>query len=312
MADSVIEIQNLSKTYKTGFRQKPLKAVDDLSVTIEEGKIVGLVGPNGAGKTSTIHILMGFIRPSNGHVSILGKTPDDISSRLNVGYQPEIFYSYPFLTARQSLHFYGQLSKMDEKNHPEEINAILKRIDLEEAADRVIQNYSKGMIQRLGLAQALIHQPKVLILDEPTTGLDPAGRKLVADIILEEKQRGATILLSTHILADVERVCDYLVVIHKGKVRLADHIERLRQQSDNWRIEASYNGDDLSSYFTDLPVDLQSLNDSKKIIQCAGADKSEVIQRLLTHSIDILRLEPVSLSLEQLYFQCTQKENNHE
>jgi ABC-2 type transport system ATP-binding protein len=215
MSTPAIEIRGLTKIYRSGFTRRQIHAVRDLNLTIEQGSVVAFVGPNGAGKTTTIHSVLGFLKPDRGAVLVLGRPAQDTTTRGLIGYQSEIFRSYRFHTAWQALQFYGRLSGMPDEQLNNAIPELLIRLGLKEAMHRRVGTFSKGMTQRLGLAQALLHQPELLILDEPTSGLDPEGRKLVAELIIQEKAKGRTIFLSSHILSDVERVCDRVLMIRK-------------------------------------------------------------------------------------------------
>lgn len=224
MSDPVIEIKGLSKTYRHGFPRRSVPAVRNLDLTIEKGQIVAFVGPNGAGKTTTIQLILGMLNPDEGEISIFGLPPGDPESRRKIGFQSEIFYTYPFLKCEQALQFYSELSGLPFNETAPVISDYVERLGLGDDIYRKLKGFSKGMIQRLGLVQAMLHKPEILILDEPTTGLDPEGRKQVADIILEEKAKGNTVFLSSHILSDVENTCDRVVIINKGESVLSTDI----------------------------------------------------------------------------------------
>ena len=238
MSEPVISVENLVKNYRAGVRRSVVHAVRGISLTVPRGSIVAFVGPNGAGKTTTIHTVLGFIKPTAGQVRVFGEPPGPNVAR-RIGYQPEIFYTYPFYSAREALRFYGQLAGMSSSALDTAIPPLIDRMGLADAGKRPISGYSKGMTQRLGLAQALVHDPELLILDEPTSGLDPEGRRLVLDIIVEEKARGRTVFLSSHILSDVERTCDEVVMVRQGQVVLADRISSFGAASQQWDIEVT-------------------------------------------------------------------------
>jgi ABC-2 type transport system ATP-binding protein len=194
--DPAIAIDALTKVYRRAWSRSPaVRAVDGLSLRVERGSVLALVGPNGAGKTTTIFALIGLVTPDSGAVTVLGKSPGDLAARRLIGFQSEIFHPYRFLTVRTALRFYGRLSGLDARSTDERSRQLAERLGLGSAFDRRVGTFSKGMTQRLGLAQALLHQPELLIMDEPTTGLDPQGRRLVADLILEQKARGTAVLL---------------------------------------------------------------------------------------------------------------------
>ena len=212
---TAICIRNLSKTYK-GKKFRTVHALSDVSLDVESGQVFGFLGPNGAGKSTTIKILMGMIQPTSGDARLFGVPVADPAARRRVGYLPENPAFYDFLTAREYLRFVGEAFGMSNDAIRAESDRVLSLLDLQVAADRPIRGYSKGMVQRLGLAQTLLHDPDLYILDEPMSGLDPIGRALVKEIILDLKKRGKTVFFSTHVTADAERVCDRIGVIVNG------------------------------------------------------------------------------------------------
>ncbi len=215
MTSAPISISKLQKSYR-GKRGKKVEALRDLSLTVVPGEVFGFLGPNGAGKSTTIKILMGLIRPSAGEVHIFGIPSDDPAARRSVGFLPENPAFYDFLTAREYLRFAGKSFAMSPAAIRTESERVLELLDLTAAAGRPIRGYSKGMVQRLGIAQTLLHNPDLYILDEPMSGLDPIGRSLVKEIILDLKRAGKTVFFSTHVTADAERVCDRIGVIIDG------------------------------------------------------------------------------------------------
>jgi ABC-2 type transport system ATP-binding protein len=223
-----LEIEKLSKVYK-GKKGRKVEALVDLNLSVARGEVFGFLGPNGAGKSTTIKSIMGLIKPACGSILINGKSYDNPVSRLSLGYLPENPSFYEFLTGREYLAFVGKAHRMARDTLKEEIGKVLALLDLNDAADRSIRGYSKGMVQRLGLAQTLLHDPDLYILDEPMSGLDPIGRALVKDIIRSLKERGKTIFFSTHITADVEAVCDRVGVIVNGRLRVVETVEHIMQ-----------------------------------------------------------------------------------
>lgn len=223
---NVIETVDLCKVYQTKKRQT-VQALSDLNLQVGQGEIFGFLGPNGAGKSTTIKTLVGLITPTSGHASLCGLPVLDSRSRREVGYLPENPAFYDFLTANEYLSYVGKAFSMDEERIRQESARVLELMELSAAASRPIRGYSKGMVQRLGLAQALLHDPQVYILDEPMSGLDPLGRALVKDVIRDLKQRGRTVFFSTHITADVEVVCDRVGVIVQGKLQAVHAVEDL-------------------------------------------------------------------------------------
>lgn len=224
-----ISISQLCKVYR-GKRGKRVSALKDLSLDIQQGEVFGFLGPNGAGKSTTIKILLGLIRPTSGDVSLCGTPSERPAARRRVGYLPENPSFYDFLNAREFLGFVGSCHKMSQNSIREQSDRVLELLGLEDAANRPIRGFSKGMVQRLGIAQTLLHDPDLFILDEPMSGLDPLGRSLVKDIILDLKQQGKTVFFSTHVTADVERVCDRVGVIVGGVLQEQRDVSELMRE----------------------------------------------------------------------------------
>src|SRR6267378_1401115 len=220
MPSPAIEIENLTKEYPFGFLHlKKRTSLEGLSMQVEMGDVFGFIGPNGAGKSTTIKLLMGLIFPTAGTARILGKSISDISMHHDIGYLPEQPYFYDYLTAAELLDYFARFHNLTANDRRERVQRMLKKVGLETAGKIQLRKYSKGMLQRVGLAQAILHDPKVVILDEPMSGLDPVGRREVRDIILELKRDGKTVMFSTHILSDAEMLCDRVGVIVGGKLR---------------------------------------------------------------------------------------------
>jgi len=227
MGQTILRTERLSKTFEVGVRRKRVQAVKDLDLAVEEGEIFGFVGPNGAGKTTTIKMLMGLIFPTSGKAFIYDTAIPSHEAKRRIGFLPENPSYYEFLTGQEALRFFGQLSGVSAADLSRRTGELLALVGLADAADRQIRKYSKGMQQRLGIAQALVGDPSFVVLDEPMSGLDPIGRKDVRDLILELKRRGKTVLFSTHILPDVESLCDRVGVIIGGQLRDVGRIGEL-------------------------------------------------------------------------------------
>jgi ABC-2 type transport system ATP-binding protein len=220
MPGAAIEIENLTKDYPFGFLHlKKKRSLEGLTMEVESGEVFGFLGPNGAGKSTTIKLLVGLIFPDAGSARILGKPITDIEMHRDIGYLPEQPYFYDYLTAAEVLDYFARFHDLTATDRSERVARMLKKVGLETARKIQLRKYSKGMLQRVGLAQAILHDPKVVILDEPMSGLDPIGRREVRDIILELKREGRTVLFSTHILSDAEMLCDRVGVIVGGKLR---------------------------------------------------------------------------------------------
>ncbi len=226
--DTVLKIQNLRVEYGSRDFGRPAKlAVDDLSLDVRSGEVFGFLGPNGAGKTSTMNVLLGFVPPSAGAAWIFGAHVGEPIARQRIGYLPELTYYYKFLTAEELLRFYARIFCIPRNEIEPRMDAVLKLVELEHARTRLIKTYSKGMQQRVGLAQALINNPDLLILDEPTSGLDPLGRMKVREIIQRLKNEGKTVFFSSHELGEVETVCDRVAILNEGRLRAEGRVSDL-------------------------------------------------------------------------------------
>jgi ABC-2 type transport system ATP-binding protein len=224
---SAISIDRISKQFKSDLTTKPVRALEDISLEVKKGEVFGFLGPNGAGKSTAIKILLNLIYPDRGKATILGKDVSDKMVRKSIGYLPENPYFYDYLTADELLWFGGKASGLSKREINERADVLLNKVDLQNARKRQLRTYSKGMVQRAGLALALVHDPDVVILDEPMSGLDPIGRKMVGDLLLELRDQGKTVFFSSHILTDIERFCDRGGIIINGRLRIVDTLENL-------------------------------------------------------------------------------------
>ncbi len=228
----VVQTAGLCKVFRDFWRRPRVEAVKDLNLEIKPGEVFGLLGPNGSGKTTTIKMLLGLLYPSRGRISVFGKPPTDVSVKARIGFLPEDSYLYRFLVAHETLDFYGRLFRLPGRVRKERSDRLLDMVGLRHEAKRRVGEYSKGMARRIGLAQALINDPEFLILDEPTAGLDPIGARQIKDVIRDLGRKGKTILLSSHVLADVEDVCDRVTILYGGQQRAAGDIGELLCQHD--------------------------------------------------------------------------------
>ena len=303
MAEAVIDIEGLTKIYRTGVRRTPVYAVRNLGLTVPRGAIVAFVGPNGAGKTTTIHTLLGFLTPNAGRVRLFGQPPGPAALR-RIGYQSEIFHTYPFYKAREALRYYGRLSGMSRQAIDAAVPPLLARMGLENAANRAVGAFSKGMTQRLGLAQSMLHDPELLILDEPTSGLDPEGRRLVLDIIAQEKAKGRTVFLSSHILSDVERTCDEVVMVNQGEVAFSRQIAAFRPDGDDWEIEVSGWNAAQREQLADLAFTVATESGDVALLVCTAGDKKTLLHRLTSLPLEIGAVQRRrGASLEETYLE---------
>jgi ABC-2 type transport system ATP-binding protein len=299
--DAGIKLDGVSKTFRSGLRRAKVTAVDNLSLAVDPGSVVAFVGPNGAGKTTTIYMLLGLLRPDQGAVHVLGGKPESAAIRRQIGYQSEIFHTYPFRTARGALRFYGRLSGIAPSDLDARIEAQLERVGLAQAANRKVGTFSKGMVQRLGLAQALLHEPALLILDEPATGLDPMGRRMVGELITEQKARGATVFFSSHVLADIEKTCDHVVMINHGQVVYSHPVSALAGERETWHIEVHGWNDAVAARLED--VVLAERLDGRAVLACGVEEKHDLLRRLLDLPLDIGAVMRKRRTIEDIYME---------
>ncbi|MGB0416682.1 MAG: ABC transporter ATP-binding protein [Coraliomargarita sp.] len=229
MSKPAISIRGLTKDFSVGMRGVKLRAVDNLSLEIGDNEIFGLLGPNGCGKSTTIKIVLGLLQASQGECRIFGQPSHTVAARRSVGFLPEAPYFYRYLTGRELVRFYAKVCGMKRSVLNDAVDAVIDLVNMTEAADRRVGTYSKGMLQRIGLAQALVHDPKLVILDEPTAGVDPLGSAAIAAIIRELKRRGKTVLVSSHLLAQIEGLCDRVAILHRGKLVREGRVDELLQ-----------------------------------------------------------------------------------
>ena len=238
-AEAVVRCINLSKTYRDFWFRARVRAVDQINLEIRRGEVFGLLGPNGSGKSTTIKMILGLLHPTAGRIVVYGKRPEDVATKKIIGYLPEESYLYKFLNARETLDYYGCLFHLSAAQRRRRIDDLLEMVGLERVAHRPVGEYSKGMQRRIGLAQALINDPQLLILDEPTTGLDPIGSRQIKDLIIKLCQAGKTILLCSHLLSDVEDVCHRVSIMFGGKVRAYGTVDELLTRQDQTTVQTS-------------------------------------------------------------------------
>ena len=232
MSTTAICIQNLTKDFAVGMRGKKLRAVDDLCLEVGDNEIFGLLGPNGSGKSTTIKIILGLLEASEGTCEIYGRPSKLVDARRSVGFLPEAPYFYRYLTGRELVRYYARICMVSRVKIDSAVDSVIKLVGMTDAADRRVGTYSKGMLQRIGLAQSLVHDPQLVILDEPTAGVDPLGSAAIAEIVRELKRRGKTVLLSSHLLAQIEGLCDRVAILHRGKLLREGRIEDLVEERD--------------------------------------------------------------------------------
>ena len=237
-SDVIIETRNLTKVYRDFWGRQKVRALKALDLEVRRGEIFGLLGPNGSGKTTTMKLLLGLLFPTSGQALVFGKEATDVAKNERIGYLPEESYLYRFLNAEETLDFYGRLFDMPAAVRRERINELIESVNLGWARRRQLKEYSKGMARRIGLAQALINDPELIMLDEPTTGLDPIGTREMKDLILRLRDQGKTVLMCSHLLADVQDVCDRIAILYQGELKELGRVDRLLTVQDVTQIQA--------------------------------------------------------------------------
>lgn len=300
---NALDIKSLGKTYVVK-KGKEVKALSGLNLIIPRGEVFGFLGPNGAGKSTTIKAIVGLISPSNGEAFVEGINIKDPASRRMIGYLPENPSFFDFLTAREYLLFIGKSFQMPDSVISKRIFEVLERLELTSAADRPIRGYSKGMVQRLGLAQAILHSPELFIFDEPMSGLDPLGRALVKDLIMEIKRQGKTVFFSTHITADVEAVCDRVGIIVKGELRALENVENILEKGiEGYNVKVrNTKGNDLFNNFS-----LNSLNERKMEYYVPKEQFRQFMRAVVESECEIDFVEPVRKDIEQFFLDIVEK-----
>jgi ABC-2 type transport system ATP-binding protein len=302
---AAIEILGLEKTYSVGFwRKKPRYGLRPLHLAIEEGEVFGFLGPNGAGKTTTLKLLMGLIFPTAGSARILGMELDDPKMKAQIGFLPEQPYFYDYLTARELLEYYGQLSGVDPKQRSRKVDEVLQRVGLPEVGGVQLRKFSKGMLQRVGIAQAILHEPKVLFFDEPMSGLDPMGRREVRDLMEQLKHEGKTIFFSTHILSDAEALCDRVGIIHEGELRGVGAVVDLTS-SVHGRVELVWQGTAVPASLRALGAECHITGNTVRAV-LSEANQDTALEALRRERLRLISVTPVRTSLEDYFMQKLQ------
>jgi ABC-2 type transport system ATP-binding protein len=303
---AAIEILGLEKTYMVGFwRKRPKRALHPLQLKVEEGEIFGFLGPNGAGKTTTLKLLMGLVFPTSGSARILGREWTDPDIKAQIGFLPEQPYFYDYLTAHELLNYYGQLSGVPAKNRKQRIEEVLQRVGLTDVKGVQLRKFSKGMLQRAGIAQAILHDPKVVFLDEPMSGLDPMGRREVRDLMEQLKREGKTVFFSTHILSDAEALCDRVAIIYKGELRGVGAVADLTS-SVQGRIEIVWQGTQVPASIKALGAECHVTADTVRAV-ISETRQDAAIDALRRERLRLISLTPVRTSLEEYFVEKMRK-----
>jgi len=300
--EEIVRVRDIHKQVDPGLGNKVKKILRGVSFGVRRGEIFGVIGPNGAGKTTTLKVLMGLMRPDHGSATILGHDCSEIAFRKEIGFLPEQPYFYEFLTGREILCFYAKLASYPKRKRVERVETLLAWVGLSHAGDVRLRTYSKGMLQRIGIAQALIHDPSVIFLDEPMTGLDPLGRKEVRDLILRLQEEGKTVLINSHILSDVEMICDRVAIIVDGKVRyegpVDGAVDRGATQMDLvlTHLSAGF-ADQLSERFG---ATLRGIGERVEL-RVHEKQVQEILSEALSAGARVVSLTPYQESLESLF-----------
>ena len=274
--ETVLQTRALSKVYRDFWGRQKVRALKGLDLEVRRGEVFGLLGPNGSGKTTTIKLLLGLLFPTEGEALVFGKPASDVAKNERLGYLPEESYLYRFLTAEETLDFYGRLFDMPSEVREERIDSLIKLVGLDKARKRQLQEYSKGMTRRIGLAQALINDPELILLDEPTSGLDPIGTREMKDMILRLKDEGKTIVMCSHLLADVQDVCDRIAILHQGELKELGRVDELLTVADVTQIRAK-----------NISVDCQN----------------EIRNVIARHNGELVSLDNPTTTLEELFLE---------
>jgi ABC-2 type transport system ATP-binding protein len=305
--ETAIDIVGLEKTYKIGFwRKRPKQALISLHLSVREGEVFGFLGPNGAGKTTTLKILMGLVYPTAGSARILGMPIEDPRVQAQIGFLPEQPYFYDYLTARELLEYYARLSGMPVKDRSRKVNEMLERVGLSDSANLQLRKFSKGMLQRVGIAQAILHSPRVVFLDEPMSGLDPMGRREIRDLIEELKHEGKTVFFSTHILADAEALCDRVGIIYKGELRRIGSVAELTANVLG-KVELVWHGKTVPPEMSALGAECHVSGDTVRAV-VSEANQDAALDALRRQRLRLISFIPVRTSLEE-YFVAQVKPN---
>lgn len=305
----VVRVQRVVKDFRPGFGLRRKRVLHGVTFQVQQGEIFGFVGPNGAGKTTTLKILMGLIRPTEGSASILGHDVSESGFRDQIGFLPENPYFYPFLTAREILDFYARLCGVDPARRAARVEELLEVVHLSYAADARLRTYSKGMLQRVGVAQALINDPEVVFFDEPMSGLDPIGRKEIRDVILSLRAAGKTVFMTSHILHDVEMICDRMAIIVKGAIRHQGRIEEFLSESavSTDIVLSQLPADTAADLEENLSVQMRGLGER---VELTVSEKRvrDVLEAALNSGARVISVTPHRSSLEDVFLNAVQEE----
>lgn len=302
---AAIEIDALTKVF--GFGDERKVAVDALELSVEDGEVFGFLGPNGAGKTTTVQMLMRIIYPTSGTASLLGKPLGDVDVRTGIGYLPELFQFHPFLKADEFLDFHGRLYGMSSSERKRRIPEVLKLVGLDENTSSRIRTFSKGMLQRIGIGQAIINDPKLLFLDEPTSALDPIGRRDVRDLIMRLKEMGTTIFLNSHLLSEVEMTCDRIGILNKGKLVKVSKMQALISPSPCVDVKVDRVTDEMLESIRAIATDIEYEGDSLSVTLKNDEQINELANIIMDSGVNLREFTPRQQALEESFMQAIEE-----
>jgi ABC-2 type transport system ATP-binding protein len=305
----IIQVRDIVKDFRPGFGILKKRVLHGISFGVMPGEIFGFVGPNGAGKTTTLKVLMGLIRPTSGSASILGHDVKETAFRREIGFLPENAYFYDYLTGRELLDFYARLSGVPSAQRPERVSQLLDWVGMTDAADVRVRAYSKGMAQRVGIAQALVHDPSVVFLDEPMSGLDPIGRKEIRDLIIRLRSDGKTVFMNTHILSDVEMVCDRVAIIVGGRIRYQGRTEEFLSDGEKASeiVVSGVTPEFASSLEEDFEVVLRGVGERIEL-RVQETQVETVLAAVLKDGGRVMAVTPQRVSLESIFMDAVRGE----
>jgi ABC-2 type transport system ATP-binding protein len=300
---SVIEIRNLTKDFRAGFwKSRPVRALDNLSLDVHKGDVFGFLGPNGAGKTTTLKLLMGLLRATSGSAHILGEPVDSVSMRRRIGFLPENPYFYDYLTPDELLTYVGRLFGIRQPALEKKVRSLLERVGLAEVGRLQLRKFSKGMVQRIGIAQAIINDPEVVFLDEPMSGLDPLGRREVREVIVSLKDHGVTVFFSSHILPDVEALCDRVAILRKGRLQAVGALEEiLSMKIEAHEIILARVKPEDANQLKGMCDALTTIGDRLHLRASSSKQVQLVLAHALANDAELISVNPVRPSLEDYF-----------
>ncbi len=309
--ETIVEINELTKDYETGFwRKKKVRALDGLSLSVEPGQIFGFLGGNGAGKTTTIKILMGLLFPTGGSAKIMGRDIRDVAMHRKIGYCPENPYFYDYLTAAELMNYFGEVFGLDPAKRKSRAAELLQKVGLDEKDwSKQLRKFSKGMLQRVGLAQALINEPTIVFLDEPMSGLDPMGRREIRELIADLRANGTTVFMSTHILSDVEALCDKVAILRRGKLAATGNLDELLANSgeqQGFEINASgVSAAALGVFAASTGAEIREKPTGVSLEVGSEAEIDAALKAIRENGGKLLSVQPIRRSLEELFVETT-------